>query len=200
MKRFICAVLALFATILPAMATDSDTIALTPGKIPTYVCSTPYFTPAAATTVLLDISGATGRKIKLMRIYASYVATTVGQAKLSVNKRSTRSTGGTAVTVAPTPYNSLQPQASTAVCRYYTANPGVVGTLVGQVRTVALTTQGVDAVPQSDDGFKIIYRNVVEDGPLQLNTAAENVTVDGGGVLPGGTTPLVSFTVEYTEE
>lgn len=200
MKRFICAVLALFATILPAMATDSDTIALTPGKIPTYVCSTPFFTPAAAATALLDFSGAASRKVKVLRIFAVYTATTIGQSKLGVTKRSTLSTGGTAVTVAPVGYNSLQPQTSLAVCRYYTANPGALGTSVGQIRSVSLTTQGVDATPQSDDGYKLIYENSLEDGPLQLNSAAENITIDAGGVIPGGTAPLVSFTVEYTEE
>ncbi len=199
MKKLSATLLLFIAAVLPAKASDLDSVALTAGRVPTYVYSTPYFTPVAATTTMVEIAGVASRKLKIQRILASYSATAIGQAKFYVNKRSTVCTGGTPVTTTPVGFNSLQTQTSSAVCRHFTANP-TVGTLVGQVRAVAVTSEGVNATPQSDNGYKTIYEHNPENGPLQLNTAAETITIDAGGVIPGGTAPTVSFSIEYTEE
>lgn len=105
----------------------------------------------AAATDIFTITGAAGRKIKVLRIEVSGIATAASTQPYSVLKRTTANTGGTATVLSPATHDGTAVPA--AVVRTYTANP-TTGTLQGIVQAKRGTLLTVAAAsPASPTSF-----------------------------------------------
>jgi hypothetical protein len=88
---------------------------------------------ATAATDVFTLSGSATKIVKVLRIEIAGTKTTAGQELVALVKRSSANTGGTSTTIVPAGHDSPN-AASTAVARFYTVNPTVLGTAVGFYR------------------------------------------------------------------
>jgi hypothetical protein len=210
MKKFLClllltlftsTVLPVFAQHVPGGASGGGSSSLTTPTVTTYSASSALTTPVASTTDMLMIAGSSTKKIHILRIEAVYTTSTAGNiAPTYLIKRSTLDTTGTATTLTDIPFDSGD-AAGTAVVKCYTANPGGLGTSVGQVAITSLSSS-VSGVVASDIQFPLqtLFDATMYGKPLILNSATECVCVNFAGTIPGGSTPLLAFNVYWTEQ
>lgn len=161
---------------------------------PTYSASVGFSPTATTATDVCRLTGSASKTIKVRRIFFNAQATTAVTVPVSVIKRSTANSGGTATTLTNVPYDS-QFAAATAVASVYTANP-TVGTAVGNLADPYfsignLTTGGAQAFPSvllyGQQGAAITLRGVAQSVVVYLN----------GGSYSG---IVASCTFEWTEE
>lgn len=153
---------------------------------------------APVTTAPLDIfaiSGSASKVIRITKIELSGIQTTAAYRDISLIKRSTSNTGGTATALTIVPHDSAN-AAATAQVWVYTANPTVIGTSVGAIRNIkaligTAITNSMPPVIQWDFGNRpsqaIVLRGITQGLVLSLN-----------GVASTGNAFDVS--VEWTEE
>lgn len=140
----------------------------------------------------LMITGSATTTVRVKRISISSSASVSQTINVNVIKRSALDTGGTAVTLAPVPYDSLDP-APGAVVKYFTAAP-TPGTQVGSVMRAAQifinTAGGTPGITEFDFGDDIaqcvILRGVNDCLCLSLGNAPTN-------------SPDIGIDVEWTE-
>lgn len=154
------------------------------------------FTPAASATDVFVIGGSStgGNFVKITRITIIITATTAAEVLLSLLKRSTADTGGTATTATRVPLDSqdLASQADVVV-QAYTANP-TTGTLVGAIgqRRVAAVLAGTVEAPT-----EFLFGEMPSSQELTLRSTAEQVAINlNGASLAGGS---MSVEVEWIE-
>lgn len=106
---------------------------------------------AAAATDIFTIAGATGRKVKLLRLEVSGIATASQAIPFSVIKRSAANTGGTSAAVPAVPHEASSGLAANATVLSYTANPSSLGTSIGVLQakrgTLLTASAGSPASP-----------------------------------------------------
>lgn len=162
----------------------------------TYSATSLALASAASCTDLWTLTGSATKTVKVTRVEISGEATTAVPAQIVLLKRSVANLTGTSSAPTIVPYDSADGVAS-ATPLAYTANPGTLGTAVGDIRIgyVFLSAPATATVgPEkfivdfgSRQGQEVVLRGIAEVFAINLNAA----TVTGGAF---------DITVEWTEE
>jgi hypothetical protein len=156
----------------------------------TYRATSGSFTPAASATDIFTITGVASKTIMITKIIFSATQTTGGTFNVSLIKRSTANTSGTAQDMTAVPLDASDAAAGSTV-RYYTANP-TLGTTIASIETVPIFCSATTAQPEKYEF------NFGENGkPVILNSAAQSLSLNFGGVTMTGGACFV--TIEWTE-
>ncbi len=165
--------------------------------------ATNVWTPPATPTDLLTITGSATKIVKVWSIRLTTTNTAAGSQEFFLIKRSTVDTTGTAVAGTVFPLDSVS-VAGTATVNHYTANPGALGTAVGTVNRVRVSSPA--AVPaafvtNSDAGYELlpVIRNGMAVQPVVLRGIAEQLAVNfNAAALVAGQTH--GYTIVWSEE
>jgi hypothetical protein len=151
---------------------------------------------AAAGTDIFTITGAKDRKIKVLRLEVSGIATASQAIPFSVVKRSTANTGGTSTTPNVVAHEAIAGLTASATVRAYTANPGALGTLVGTIQakrgTLLTASAGSPASPTPFD-----FTTAGTKFPTLVNEN-EVIALNYGGSTAAGN--ALDIFVTWTEE
>lgn len=151
---------------------------------------------AASATDFFTITGAQGKRVTINRISFSGIATSATAIPLMLIKRSTANTGGTSTPVPGVNADSsmnMQPAASVLA---YTANPGALGTAVGNVnaaRVILSTASASVGSAPVEFNFERMYHK-----PVILNNASEVLALNYSGTTAAGN--AVDIMIAWTEE
>lgn len=174
-----------------------QSIAFTDGLKTSYSAAIGGLVGVTACTDLFTLTGSATKTIRITRVDISgAIATTAQQVEVFGLVRSTANATGTSTSPAAVPYDSNDP-AATAVVRAYTANPGTLGTLVGNVR-VAKMLLGVTGGTTVQD--RLIWD--FGDRPtkaLVLRGATQVFAINLNGVT-FSTASSFNLYIEWTEE
>lgn len=139
---------------------------------------------ANAATDILAITGATGRKVKVLRVEVSGIATAAGTQPYSIIKRSTANTGGTSSPLTAVPHEA--PASANATVVTYTANP-TLGTTVGVIQakrgTLLTATAASPASPTVFDLTTAGTKFVTLNGPTEVLALNFNGATAAGNAL-----------------
>lgn len=144
--------------------------------------------PAASATDIFTISGSSipGRKVKVLRIEVSGIATAAAAIPFSIVKRSTANTGGTATNPAAVAHEAITGLSASATVTAYTANP-TTGTLVGVVQakrgTLLTAAAGTPASPTPFDFTTPNSKFPTLNGPTEVLALNFNGTTAAGNSL-----------------
>ena len=162
------------------------------GKRGTYAVAAVGVTPATTPTDMVLISGSTTETIRIKSVTVSGLATTAGTMDVSLIKRTTANTGGTATNPTPAQFDSTD-AAPTATVSQYSVNPTALGT------GVALFTKKLNfglAGAAGSVTFDFATRN---DKALLLRGVAHGLAINfNGGAVPSGGT--ISYAIEFEED
>jgi hypothetical protein len=156
-----------------------------PSGLAHYAAFTATFTVAAAPSDVFHITGSATKIVKVLKMFYSPIQTTAGIDIISIRKRNTANTGGTAVATTRVPFDSNDP-AATATVEHYTANPTVGNSVgnyfMGKIDSPQSTTTSMGGLICSIFDFSVIW-----GAPLILRGTAEQATIchDTAG-LPAG--------------
>lgn len=100
----------------------------------TYTASVSGLVIANAGTDFFTITGAVNKKIKVIRLEFSGIATAAAAVIITLIKRSTPNTGGTATTRTAVAHEAITGLSAAALVQSYTANP-TLGQIVGAMQT-----------------------------------------------------------------
>jgi len=172
-------------------------ISLSAGTLSTYSASISGLVCAAAATDIFTITGSASKTVRILAVAVSGT-TSAGSGKsvgMSLIKRSSSNSSGTSTTPTIVAYDSSN-SVGTAVVRAYTANP-TLGTSVGAVvaQKIAIPTVGAGGYGSSLSFYEfgsrpaqaIVLRGTNQQ--LCVNFGADTIT-----------NPLISITIEWTEE
>jgi len=156
----------------------------------TYRATSGSFTPAASATDIFTITGVASKTIMITKIIFSATQTAGGTFNVSLIKRSTANTSGTAQDMTAVPLDASDAAAGSIV-RYYTANP-TLGTTIASIETVPIFCSATTAQPEKYEF------NFGENGkPVILNSASQALSLNFGGVTMTGGACFV--TIQWTE-
>lgn len=171
----------------------------------TYMGSTAFTTPPAATGDSAQLFGNASKTVKVLWIGMCYQGTANSTAtdQVFLVKRSSANSGGTAGTATVTSLDSSNAaSASGSSFKVYTANP-TPGTLLGQLAAFNVCAY----VPPAGTGTVstvaptlVLFDARLTGQPITLRGTAEGVCVNFNGVIPGATSPKVAFNFIWTEE
>jgi len=138
------------------------------------------------------VSGSATKTVYLLQVHLSGLATSAIVADVSVIKRSTADTGGTAIAETAVPHDSTN-VAATASVKAYSVSP-TAGTAVGSIMAhkIALGVQGNTATT-TEAFFK--YGDQGQQ-PIILHGTAENVCVNVSAPGAGGSWAIYSEWME----
>ncbi len=168
--------------------------------ISTYSGNTVAFTPVAGD--IFVITGSATKTVKILRIILCGTQTTAGNVNtISIIKRSSANSAGTAVALTKVPFDSTSP-ASTIVAQHYTAAPTpgtAVGTLWGPRATIPAPAT-VNNVGESGASAILIYdHNQSVNGQLPtLRGVGESLAINLSAVPTGAANFEVQ--ISWTEE
>lgn len=178
--------------------TAAGSLSVTLSENETYSAVATSVAVAASPTDIFTITGSASKVIRVKRVAVSATATSDANALVSLVKRSTANSGGTATTRTRVPHDNLN-NPVTAVVRSYTANP-TLGTSVGiidahtvPIGVVAPSSNNPTASNQhelfqsSAKGQDIVLRGTGDVLAINLNAT----TIAGG---------LFHCSVEWSEE
>jgi predicted outer membrane repeat protein len=148
--------------------------------------------PAATATDVFTLTGQGTRITRIRQIILSFDATAAtSDVKVSLIKRSTANTGGTSSAVTAVPHDSTNAAALSTVLAY-TANPGALGTTVGNIETIFM---GADA---ANENAIFQYGGSTGDQSIVLRSTSEVLAVNlEGAALPAGL--VVRCKVKWSE-
>lgn len=178
-----------------SQSTSPWVVAPVDGQKATYSSAILGLVPAASATDVFTLAGSASKTVRVTRVSVSGTQTTAGEVDIQLLKRSTADTGGTSTAPAAVPHDSAD-AAATATVAAYTANPAVLGTLVGSIRTRKAQI-GSPATVTSQSETEWLFGNrpaqaVVLRGTAQVLAVNLNgVTVTGGSL---------NVSIEWTEE
>lgn len=157
----------------------------------TYAASTAAFTPAGSATDVFEIFGSATKTVKIQKVTIGFYTSSTSEytSPVTLLKRSTAPTGGTAVNATKVPLNSTSPAATVNKCRHYTANPSG-GTLVGGIVRRACGTRLQDYTTALGYLEVIdLFEATPEKGvaPIILNGITEGVSINFNGATAPGT-------------
>lgn len=205
MKRLLSLFLAFLLASAPAFASSFAEMTIKPSTKATYMGSTAFTTPPAATTDMFQLFGNASNKVKVLWISACYQGAGISTAadQIFLVKRSTANSAGTAGTTTVTPLDSTNAASSSrSTCKVYTANP-TTGTLLGQLSTshmCAYVPPGGAATVSYIPPMSVLFDARLTGQPITLNSASEGVCVNFNGVIPSASTPKLAFNIIWTEE
>ena len=156
----------------------------------TYRASSGSFTPAASATDIFTIVGVASKTIMITKIIFSATQTTGSTFNVSLIKRSTANTSGTATAMTAVPLDASDAAAGSTV-QYYTANP-TLGTTIGSLETVPIFCSTTATQPE-----KYEFDFGLKSKPIILNSASQALSLNFGGVTMTGGACFV--TIEWTE-
>ena len=173
----------------------TGTVTTTPARISTYSAAFFASALAASCTDKIVIVGSATKLVKIRKIGITGIQTVASQILIRLLKRSSDDTGGAFTTPLLVSHDSNN-SAATAVIRNYSANPAVLGALVGDLRaerhfipTAALNGQAEALIwdtAQTDD------QPIILRGITQILAINFNATTIAGGSFDGW--------IEWTEE
>lgn len=164
----------------------------------TYMAATATFTPATAPTDVFVITGSSTKTIRVLRMILSGVQTTAGGVTtISIIKRSTADTAGTAVATTRVPLDSGF-AAATAVVQHYTANP-TVGSVIADIYRPRVFIPAAATATLPVTIFDQDWSQSVWSTPPTLRGTAETLAVSLNATLPSGAATF-EVTVMWTEE
>ena len=177
---------------VPAGVNTVGAVALVDGLKQSYSASSVGFVPAAAATDICTLTGSATKTIRLTRVEVTGTGTAAATVNISLIKRSTADTAGTAVAATVGPHDSNN-AAGTATVNHYTANP-TLGTTTFTARVSRYTAVAAAALinPLFWDFGERPAQAIVLRGTGQV--AAINL---GGATIAG---PVFNCNWEYTEE
>lgn len=144
--------------------------------------------PPASATDIFTISGSAtpGRKVKVLKIEVSGIATAAAAIPFSVVKRSTANTGGTATNPAAVAHEAITGLSASATVAAYTANP-TTGTLVGVLQakrgTLLTSAAGTPASPTPFDFTTANSKFPTLNGPNEVIALNMNGATAAGNAL-----------------
>jgi hypothetical protein len=163
----------------------------------TFAAVSALFGPPATPTDICSLSGSTGTKIiKVYKVRLSSTQSTAGINNWFIVKRSAVDTAGTSVSITPILHDSFE-IAATGVPKYWTANPGGLGAVVGTVRSALIPAP----VPASNANafYEFDFGPNTGGKAIVLRNSAETVALNfGGAALPTGLSTICEFM--WTEE
>lgn len=161
---------------------------------PTYSASASFTTPTTnAGGDTCSLYGSATKTIKVRRILVGGVGSALMTDPISVIKRSTASTTGTATLPTAVPYDSSN-AAATAAAEVFTVVPTTIGTAVGTLADVYITIAGATTAVAQNQPQTLIFGQLGQ--PIVLRGVAQSVGVNTTGV----STFTMSCTFEWTEE
>lgn len=134
----------------------------------------------SSTTDNARMPGNATNTVLLTKIVVTCTQTTAGTVTLTVNKRSTAGSGGTAANMTVVPMDSNY-AAGVSVPQSYTGTGPTVGTLVGQLDAAKIGCNATATAGPND-----VYVLDLSKKPIVLRGTAENVVVNFGGAITGG--------------
>lgn len=143
---------------------------------------------AAAATDIFTIAGSPipGRKVKVLRIEVSGIATASQAIAFNVVKRSTANTGGTSTNPAAVAHEAISGLNATATVTAYTANP-TLGTAVGVLQakrgTLLTSAAGTPASPTPFDFTAANSKFPTLNGPAEVIALNFNGQTAAGNAL-----------------
>ena len=168
-------------------------------------CASSTFTPAATPTDLVIIEGSPTKTVRIMYMGIVTTNTAAGSQQFTLVKRSTADTTGTFVAATAVPLDSNNAASSANRVGHFTANPGALGTAVGTINTVRVSSPA--AIPASwagishNAGFDMMAmaQNSLLDQPVVLRGVAQTAAINfGGAALVAGQTH--AYSVCWIEE
>lgn len=171
----------------------------TPAWAFTYSAATGAYTPPATPTDTSTICGSATKTIRVRHVLLSGLQTTAGINRFILLKRSTADTTGTFV-ASTLVLHDTNYAAATATVGHYTANPGALGTLVGNVRSDLYLIPAAASVitPVVYDLLGPVGRDGNE-GAVTLRGTAQCLGINfAGAALPAGSSWSVSWS--WTED
>lgn len=195
---------ALFATPALAQVNVVPQVGVTTNYLPkvTYSAGFIGLVPAASTTDLLCIAGSATKIIKLQNIRLSGSGTAIS-IPVTVLKRVSADTGGTAATTTANPANTISKRDSTtsvatATLIAYTANPTIVDTSPTYIDSAQF---GVVATTVGSSNASTVFNYGANDAdllqPPVLRGAAEQICLNLNATTA---TALLTGSVTWTEE
>ena len=155
---------------------------------------------AATPTDIFTLSGSATTTVKVQRVEVAFSETTgsTTDADLLLILRSTADTTGTSTAVTGVARDSNN-AAATAVAKFYTANPGGLGTAIGTIRAQKLALQTPTASINSVDSVIWDFGTHPGEQEVTLRGATQFLCVNGNGSAYG-TSPSMSVAITFTEE
>lgn len=199
MKRLLSLLLTFLLAGAPAFASSFADITIKPSTKATYMASTAFGAPPAATTDHFQLYGSGSKTITIEKLEVAYTGggNNVIPTKCFLIKRSTANSGGTATTLTAVPLDSTS-AAATAVAKVYTANP-TTGSSVGQISSSLLNVNpllsGANPPPRI-----VLYDARLASRPIILRGTSEGLVANFNGVIPDCPAPSLSYTITWTEE
>jgi hypothetical protein len=206
MKRLLLASALVGALVAPAVAQPVPQVGVTWGYVSkaTYSAGFIGLVPAASATDLVCIHGAAGKTVKLVQIKLSGSAGTLVSLPITLVKRVSLDSGGTAASTTANPANNINSRLSTqatasAVPISYTANPTINDTSPTYIDsaelTLPVTSAGTVSVPlvfdYSTDPVNLRQQPTIISATSQICVNLNAVSVSSG---------LVNGTLVWTEE
>lgn len=151
--------------------------------------------PAASATDIFTITGKAGRLISINQIQISGIATAAAAIPISIVKRSTANTGGTAAAVTAVPMDTGQPAAANASVQSYTANP-TTGNAVGTVSTARMILSTA-AASVGTSPIVFAFERMYMRAP-SLRSETESLCINYGGSTAAGNS--LDISISWTEE
>lgn len=156
----------------------------------TYSYATASITPAATPTELFNISGATGKVIRIKKIAMDLSSTVSGKINVALIKRSAAASGGTSASGTVNKFDSNDVTASASILSF-TANP-TVGTTVSIAEVFAL--------PSAAAPVPVVRDYSTRNDESMVLRAGEYLGINGlGSALPNADA-RINCTIEWTEE
>lgn len=151
--------------------------------------------PAASPTDILAIGGSATKLIKVRQILLSGSASAATNILPTLVRRSAANTGGTATTPSFLPRDINDP-AATAALKVWTANPAVLGTLVGQ-----LDGGRLNLAPAANGGIdRLLFQfGWLNDKPIVLRGVSDFLCLNLGGSAIANS-PTLDISIMITEE
>lgn len=162
----------------------------TEGQKATYSYATASITPAATPTEIFNISGATGKVIRIKKIAMDLSSTVSGKLNIALIKRSTAASGGTSASGTVNKFDSNDVTASASILSF-TANP-TVGTTVSIAEVFAL--------PAAAAPVPVVRDYSTRNDESMVLRAGEYLGINGLGSALTNADNRINCTIEWTEE
>jgi hypothetical protein len=169
----------------------------------TFTASSTFTTLAASATDFFTIYGSGTKTIRVLKVYLTNLSTGTAAVNdvVSVIKRSTAPSGGTATTITACPLDSTN-AAVTATVKIWTANP-TPGTAVGTIATYQINgylTGGSSSTNIPNFPKYCLFDADKFGQACVLRGTGEGLCLNLGGVTQAGTSPKIDIEVVWTEE
>lgn len=163
---------------------------------PAYMSAIVGLVPAAAATDIFTISGVANKIVRVNQIMISGIATAAAAIPISIVKRTTANTAGTATTVSPVAMDSSQKSASNALIQAYTANPTLGSITNGGPIAAARMILSTASASVGSSPTTFAFERMYLKQPVLIG-ANESLCVNYGGITAAGNS--IDIAIAYSE-